>query len=122
MVVNKIESKKFLDLTDEEVRQIVRDIFQPTKITCIKRSKQYDEITCKIYTEWSTTEDDGTVVDELIPDELTLKNPFDYGEEAIQVDFQVNSADYKKLKQFCFAKGIYGYAIDFLFDNPYITK
>ena len=113
---------KFLDLTDEEIKQIVMDIFQPKKITCIKRSKKWDEITCKIYTEWTTTEDDGTIINELIPDELTLKNPFDYGEEAIHVNFQVYSADYKKLKQFCFAKGIYGYSINFLLDNPYIKK
>ena len=40
---------KFLDLTDEEIKQIVMDIFQPKKITCIKRNKKWDEITCKIY-------------------------------------------------------------------------
>ena len=65
-------------------------------------------------------EDNGTIINELISDKLTLKNPFDYGEEAICIDFQINSADYKKLKQFCFAKGIYGRSIDFLLDNPYI--
>ncbi len=112
-------SRKFLDLTDDEIRQVVNDIFSPKKITCIKKSKKWDEITCKIYTEWETTDDDGNKVDELIPDEITLKNPFDYGEEAIHADFQVNREDYCTLKQFCFAKGIFGYQIDWLLNNPY---
>ena len=113
---------KFLDLTDEEIKQIVQDIFQPKKITCIKRNKKWDEITCKIYTEWETTDDDENNINELIPDYLTLKNPFDYGEESIDVDFQLHYKDYVKLKQFCYAKGIYGHSIDFLFDNPYLEK
>lgn len=116
------ESRKFLDLTDDEIRQVVTDIFSTKKITCIKRSKKWDEITCKIYTEWETTDDDGNTIDELIPDELTLKNPFDYGEKAIYVQFQVKQADYKTLKQFCFAKGIYGKSIEWLINNPYIEN
>ncbi len=113
------ESRNFLGLTDDEVRQIVTDIFAPKKITRIKRSKKYDEITCKIYTEWETTDDNGEVVPELIPDELTLMNPFNYGKDAIQVEFQVKNEDYTKLKQFCFAKGIYGASIKWLMNNPY---
>lgn len=116
MKVKKIvEQRKFTDLTKDEVRQIVQDIFEPKRITNIKVSKTYDEITCNIYTEWG---DDA----ELVCDELTLKNPFDYGEDAIIVDFQVNRDDYMKLKQFCYAKGIYGVAIEWMFDNPYIEK
>lgn len=63
---------------------------------------------------------DGKKVTELIPDELTLMNPFDYGEDAIHVQFQVNRADYDKLKQFCYAKGIYGASIIWLTNNPYM--
>ncbi len=114
--------KSFLDLTDDEVRELVQYIFEPKKITCIKRNKKWDEITCKIYTEWNTTEDDGTVIPELIPDELTLKNPFDYGEEALHVDFQLHSTDYFKMKQYCYAKGIYGVSIKWLFDNPFLKN
>lgn len=113
---------KFLDLTENEIRQIVNDIFSPKKITCIKKSKKYDEITCKIYTEWECHDDDGNLVPEVIPDEITLMNPFDYGEDSIQAPFQVTGQDYKKLKQFCFSKGIYGVSIDWLIDNPYMER
>ena len=112
--------RSFLDLTDEEVRELVQYIFEPKKITCIKRNKKWDEITCKIYTEWNTTDDDGKEIVELIPDELTLKNPFDYGEEALHVDFQLHSTDYFKMKQYCYAKCIYGASIQWLIDNPFM--
>ena len=114
-----VPERNFVDLTNEEVKRIVTDIFAAKKVTNIKRSKRNGEITCTIYTEWQTTDDDGTVIDELIPDELTLMNPFEYGYDAIQVDFQKNPEDYKKLKQFCFANGVYGKEIDWIFKNPY---
>ncbi len=117
-----MKQRNFIDLTDDEIREIVTDIFAPKKITCIKRSKKWDEITCKIYIEWETTDDDGNKIPELIPDELTLMNPFDYGKDAIQVQFPVNGEDYTKLKQFCFAKGIYGVSIKWLMDNPYVAR
>lgn len=98
------------------------DIFSCKKVTDIKRDKKYDEITCNIYTEWHSVNDKGEDEYDTVCDELTLKNPFDYGEDAIHVDFSVRRDDYKKLKQFCFAKGIYGQEIDFLFDNPYIEE
>ncbi len=115
------KARRFMDLTDEEIRQIVADIFSPKKVTCIKRSKKWDEITCKIYTEWESYDDDGNKITNVIPDEITLMNPFDYGSNAIQADFQLNMEDYDKLKQFCFAKGIYGCSIDWLLNNPYIN-
>ncbi len=60
-------TRRFVDLTTDEVRQIVTDMFAPKKITNIKKSKRYDEITCTIYTEWETTDDDGNLVKEIIP-------------------------------------------------------
>jgi len=115
-------AKTFLDLTNEEVKQIVTDIFSCERVTNIKRDRKYDEITCNIYTEWHSTNDKGEDEYDVVCDELTLKNPFDYGEDAIHVDFSVRWDDYKQLKQFCFAKGIYGREIDFLFDNPYMEE
>ena len=114
-----MEYREFLSLTDDEVKQIVTDIFSAKKVKNIKRSKKWDEITCKIYTEWETTDDDGKEVVELIPDELTLCDPFKYGEDALQVQFQLNSSDYIQLKQFCIAKGILP---DWVKNNPYIKK
>ena len=114
--------KKFTDLSDAELKQVIYAIFSPTKITNLKRYKRDDYITCTIYTEWETTDDDGKRIPELIPDELTLMNPFEWDSEAIQVDFQVNYEDYKILKQFCFAKGVYGKALEWMFNNPYINQ
>lgn len=114
-----MEYREFLSLTDEEVKQIVIDIFAAKKVTNIKRSKKWDEITCKIYTEWETTDDDGKEVIELIPDELTMCDPFKYNEEALHVNFQLKSSDYIQLKQFCIAKGILP---DWVKDNPYMKE
>ena len=57
---------------------------------------------------------------EIIPDDIELANSFDYGEDAIWAQFQLNREDYDKLKQSCFAKGIYGKSIEWLVDNPYM--
>lgn len=116
------QGKSFLDLTDEEIRQVVKDIFSPKKITCIKRHKKWDEITCNISMEWTTTDDNGKEVTYVHCDELTLMNPFDHGEDAIQIPFQVTAGDYNILKSFCYAKGVYGVSIKWLTDNPYLKK
>lgn len=110
-------AREFLSLTNEEIKQIVTDMFSPKKITCIKKSKKYDEITCNIYTEWGTDDDDGGVL--CVCDELTLRNPFVYNEDSISVDFQVKGSDYTSLKQFCFAKGI---VPDWIKNNPYMEN
>ncbi len=114
-----MEYREFLSLTNEEVKQIVTDIFAAKKVTNIKHSKKWDEITCKIYTEWETTDDNGKEVVDLIPDELTLCDPFKYDENALHVQFPLRSSDYIQLKQFCIAKGILP---DWVKDNPYINK
>ena len=110
-------NRDFMSLTDDEIRQVVNDIFQPKKITCIRRHKRDDEITCKIYTEWEGDKDIGED-DFVIADELTLMDPFTYGVDAIHIDMSVGPEDYRILKQFCFAKGIRPtWIID---DNPYL--
>lgn len=115
-------NRKFTDLTIEEIRFIVNEIFSPKKITNIKVHKRDEEITCTIYTEWETTDDDGKLVTEVIPDDLIFRNPFDYGEDAIWAAFSLTADDYNKLKSFCYAKGIYGLSIKWLIHNPYIEQ
>lgn len=115
----EVKQRKFLDLSDNEIRQIVNDIFSPQKISCIKKSRKYDEITCKAYTEWTSYNDDGKEEVSVIPDEVVLRNPFDYGEGAIQAQFQLLAEDYNKLKAFCFSKGIFGASIKWLTDSLY---
>lgn len=111
-----MEYREFMSLTDDEIRQIVTDLFSPKKITCIKRSKKWDEITCKIYTEWEGDEElgEGSLI---MCDELTLKDPFMYGEDAIHIDMSVHGEDFIRLKQFCFAKGI---VPGWVRNNPYM--
>ncbi len=113
--------RKFTDLTKDEIKFIVNEIFSPKKITNIKVHKKDDEISCTIYTEWHTTDDDGKDVIDVIPDEIELRNPFDYGENAIWAQFSLNHEDYSKLKSFCYAKGIYGASIEWLTNNPYMN-
>ena len=114
------EGRQFLDLTNEEVKEIVSDIFKPKKITCIKRDRDFDEISCKIYTEWEPEKPGQKPI--TIVDELFLKNPFIYGHKAISVDMSVINEDYKKLKQYCFAHGVTDGLDDYLRDNPYLKK
>jgi len=106
--------KKFTDLSKDEIKQIVTDIFHPKKVTNIETHKE--EITCTIYTEWESRDEETT----LIADTLTLRNPFKYGEDAIDIGFSVNGSDYLKLKQFCFAKGIFHE--NWVKDNPYLQE
>ena len=111
--------KRFTDLTKDEVKRIVTDIFAAKKITNIKYHKREDSISCLMYTEWGSEDDEDGIL--TIADELILSNPFDNGLDAIDVhDISVNSKDYRKLEQFCFAKGIYG--TDWIKDNPYLTN
>ncbi len=114
------QRRKFTDLSKDEIRQIVSDIFQPKKITNIETHKRDEEITCTIYTEWESYDDNGNPEIDLISDQLTLRNPFEYGDNAIHVGFSVRYDDYLKLKQFCFAKGIFHE--DWVNDNPYLPK
>lgn len=113
-----MEYRDFLSLTDDEVRQLVTDMIKPKKISCIKRSKKYDEITCKVYTEWEGDKEAGED-DFVMADELTLKDPFVYGEWAIKIDMSVRGDDYRLLKQFCVSKGIYP---EWYRNNPYMQK
>lgn len=112
--------RKFTDLSKDEIKQIVTDIFHPKKITNIETHKRDEEITCTIYTEWESYDDDGHLETDLIPDTLTLRNPFEYGDNAIHVNFLVGYDDYLKLKQFCFAKGIF--SEDWVKHNPYLQE
>ncbi len=114
------ENRKFTDLTKEEIRQIIQDIFSPKRITNIVVHKRDDEITAGIYTDWYSYDDDGKEEITTVKDDITLRNPFDYGENAIYADFSIRRDDFYKLKQFCYAKGIYGESIKWMANNPYL--
>ena len=103
----KADMFKMCELTDEDIRRIVTDIFGPKRITGIRRHKREDYISCNIYTEWSSTDENGEVETTTCRDEIELRNPFEYGDDAIRSgDFPLRWQDYTMLKQFCFAHGI----------------
>jgi len=111
--------KTFLDLTDDEIKQIVTDMFKAKKVTSIKRNKKYDRITCKVYVEWKSYDDNDKIIVEKLCDEITLSDPFKYETMSIAAPFSLKREDYIKLMQFCFAKGVYeSYLIK---NNPYLS-
>ena len=112
--------RKFSELTDDEVREIVSDIFCPKKITCIKRNKRDDEISCKIYTEWDPYEKGDKPF--VLADELVLYNPFFNGNRSISIDMGIGHDDYEKLRQFCFARGVETNLDKYLVNNPYLKE
>ena len=110
-----MEYRPFLSLSEDEIKEVVKDIFDPKKITCIKKHKRDDEITCNIYTEWDTDDGKGW---QTVCDKITLKDPFLYGADAITADFSLDPYDFTILKQYCAAKGI----LPWFKDNPYLAK
>ena len=67
-----LKYREFLDLTDEEIKFILTEMFNPTKIENIKRNKEYNEITAEITTDgW----DNGDGEEFEIEDVITLNIP-----------------------------------------------
>ena len=111
---------KMCELADTDVVRIVTDIFHPKKITRIKRHKREDYISCNIYTEWSSKDENGKEDTVICCDELIIRNPFDYGMNALKCDgMPLNANDYRKFKQFCSTHLV---TPDWMKDNPYIEE
>jgi len=114
-----MQYQKITDLTDDEVRFIINEIYRPEKITRIIRKKRKEEVIVRVKTRWHTTDDDGKDVYYLDTEELTLKDPFrnriglEYDQSTYSFSFD---KDQEKFKQFCLAKGI----CYLLKDNPYM--
>lgn len=101
-------------LTDEEIKFILIEMFNPIKIGTIERDKDFNEITAEITTDgWDNGEDEGFEMEDVI----TLKMPTAYS-CGLEVDFSLTSEDKLKWKQFLLAKGC-----DYrLKDNPYMEE
>ncbi len=103
-----LKYRDFLDLTDDEIRFILNDILQPTKIENIQRDTTFQEITATITTGgWET--ENGV---EEIEDVITLSV------DGIDVDFSLTIDDENKWKKFLLAKG----CDKRLKDNPYLSE
>lgn len=100
-----LKYREFLDLTDEEIKFIIKDIFPYTRcVNDIQRDKESNQMSCSIY-----------ILEEYpdIPDTLDLSL------EGIEThDFELNKKELLKWRQFLLAKGC-----DYrLKDNPYMEE
>lgn len=109
-----LQYREFLSLTDEEIKFILTEMFNPTKIENIERDKEWNKITVEMTTGgW----DDGEGGEFEIEDIITLKMPTVY-DCGLEVDFSLTSEDKLKWEQFLLAKGC-----DYrLKDNPYMEE
>lgn len=93
--------RRFLDLTDDEITEIVIKIFQPTKIGYIERSKKWNEIIVEITTEWQVDDE----YPEAITEPITLRHTSNW----CDCDFQTNDEDYWEWIKFLCDKRINPY-------------
>lgn len=109
-----LQYREFLSLTDEEIKFILTEMFNPTKIVNIERDKEWNKIIVEMTTGgW----DDGEGGEFEIEDIITLKMPTVY-DCGLEVDFSLTSEDKLKWEQFLLAKGC-----DYrLKDNPYMEE
>jgi hypothetical protein len=109
-----LQYREFLSLTDEEIKFILTEMFNPTKIVNIERDKEWNKITVEMTTGgW----DDGEGGEFEIEDIITLKMPTVY-DCGLEVDFSLTSEDKLKWEQFLLAKGC-NYRLK---DNPYMEE
>lgn len=107
-----LKYRKFISLTDDEIKLIIKDMFHPESINYIEKDKRYDEIKVGISTKWYSTDKNGNEEEDLIEDEIIL------GEDEITADFQILAKDMDLYKKFLFSLGIH----DLFKDNPYLKR
>lgn len=111
--------RKITELTDDEIKFIVNEIYKPEKITRIIRLKREDIVRVRVKTRWHTTDDDGKDIYYLDSEELTFRDPFRY-RNAFESDSNAYGFcycdNYEKYKKYCLAKGV----CYLLKDNPYL--
>lgn len=98
--------RDFMSLTDEEITQIVTDIFHPVSIKKIERDEVYQFI-------YVTIESD--IGDSIITETVDLTIPSSR-RLGLSADFTINSEEYELYNKFLLAKGVNIY----LKDNPYL--
>lgn len=104
-----MQYREFMDLTDEEIIFIIKDIFpDTTKVDNIIRDTKWNRISCNIY-----------IIPEYpdIPDELDLELPSWESCGITTHDFTLTDEEGMKWKQYLLAKG----CDERLKDNPYLT-
>ncbi len=107
-----MKNRQFMELTDDEIKEITTWIFVPTKIGEIRRED--DTIFVSITAEWEKNKE-GTESEEIV-DDIEFRDPWCNGENAIFAPFEVNNHDLLLLKQFCYAHHVRGWLED---GNPF---
>lgn len=108
-------------LTDDEVRQIVTDMFNPARITNIRRHKREGYVSCTMYSKWTSYDENGKEDTVTCKDDVEIHDPFEYYARPITCSegFPVRAEDIIKLKQFCFSKGLMP---EWMRNNPYACR
>ena len=106
-----MQHRTFLSLTNEEIKQILTDIFMPSVIADIERDAEKEEIHCRVFLEWTTKDNYHSGIEKVI-----LRDPFLRSGEAIQTEYPIDEQDIFLYEKFCMAKGINPW----LEDNPYL--
>lgn len=114
------DMQKICELSNYDVETIMKDIFEAKRITKIKRHLKDDYISCNVYTEWESYDENGKKETLTCRDEVEIRNPFEYGSSALHAgDIPLKWEDFLKLKQFCYARGL---VPNWIKDNPYLKK
>ena len=114
-----LKYRKFISLTDDEIKLIVKDMFHPESINYIEKDKKYDEIKVGISTKWYSTDNDDNEEEALSEKPLPSQgDEIILGEDEITADFQILAKDIDLYKKFLFSLGIN----DLFKDNPYLNN
>nr|DAV07185.1 MAG TPA: hypothetical protein [Caudoviricetes sp.] len=99
--------REFLSLTDEEIKFILTDIFNPTKIENIQRDKNWNKITADITTNITIDEQDFEITRQAVlsPSAIAVNDYYEYENQL-------------KWRKFLLAKG----CDERLKDNPYLEE
>lgn len=104
-----IAYREFMSLTDEEIKEIMLDIFVTERVDNIQRDEKWGRITCDIY-----------IMEEYpdCADEIVMELPSVHSCGLSTHDFEIAHEEYWKWQQWLLAKG----CDERLKDNPYIIK
>lgn len=88
------DMQKICELSNYDVETIMKDIFEAKRTTKIKRLLRDDYISCNVYTERYSTDENGKEEKLTCCDEVEIRNPFEYGSSALHAgDIPVNYPD-----------------------------
>lgn len=110
-----MKTRRLVDLTDEEIIEVITESINALKVTNISRDEKYDEIDCVVTTEY---EDDGSTFS--IDDSFTLRNPFENPIDFYNTNFELGHDELLSIIQYCYAKGVV--SREWVTDNKWLEE